>query len=223
MLLVGTRRGWWAGLMLAVWGVLVFAAFNLDDRSSTRLDLAYSPYRDPSAMSEQEAASWAAKLHQMKLFDANVITGGVFGEGPGRGHAETAPNAADDGFITAIAAHWGIAGTVSFVLLYTLFIVVLMGAAARETGAFERTLLTGVAMLVGIPFWLAVLGGIRVIPLTGVATAFAAHGGAKLLATALAVGLAAGISHRRTDEDRYDGALAAPAPQEPTAKGIRIR
>jgi cell division protein FtsW (lipid II flippase) len=223
MLLVGTRRGWWAGLMLVVWGVLVFAAFNLDDRSSTRLALAYSPYRDPSAMTEDQAHRWGASLHQMKLFDANVIAGGVLGEGAGRGHAETAPNAADDGFVTAIAAHWGLAGTLSFVFLYTLFVVQLLGAAARETGAFERTLLTGVAMLVGIPFWLATLGGIRVIPLTGVATAFAAHGGAKLLATALAVGLAAGISHRRTDEDRYQDALAAPPPEGEPAKGIRIR
>lgn len=223
MLLVGTRRGWWAGLMLTVWLVLVVAAFNLDDRSSTRLELAYDPYRDPAAMTEPQAERWAASLHQMKLFDANVISGGLLGEGAGRGHPETAPNAADDGYITAIAAHWGLLGTLSFVLLYTLFIVQLLGAAARETGAFERTLLTGVAMLVGIPFWLATLGGIRVIPLTGVATAFAAHGGAKLLATALAVGLAAGISHRRTDEDRYQEALAPPAPEEAPAKGIRIR
>jgi cell division protein FtsW (lipid II flippase) len=223
MLLVGTRRGWWAGLMMVVWAVLVVAAFNLDDRSSTRLDLAYSPYRDPTPMSEQEANRWAASLHQMKLFDANVLAGGVFGAGAGRGHAETAPNAADDGYITAIAAHWGIAGTLSFVLVYTLLIVQLLGAAARENGAFERTLLTGVAMLVAIPFWLATLGGIRVVPLTGVATAFAAHGGAKLLATALAVGLAAGISHRRTAEDRYEGALAPPSSDPPPTPGVRIR
>src|SRR5690606_24826436 len=34
MLLVGTRREWWAVLMLAVWAVLVIAAFNLDPRSA---------------------------------------------------------------------------------------------------------------------------------------------------------------------------------------------
>ena len=223
MLLVGTRRGWWAGLMLGVWAVLVFAAFRVDERSATRLELAYDPYKDASSMSDEEAERWAAKLHQMKLFDANVTTGGLLGEGPGRGHAETAPNAADDGYITAIATHWGWAGAVSIVLVYTLFIVQLLSAAARETGAFERTLLTGVAMLIGIPFWLATLGGIRLIPLTGVATAFAAHGGAKLLASALAVGLAAGVSHRRAREEMFDEALAAPGTAEPRAKGIRIR
>jgi cell division protein FtsW (lipid II flippase) len=221
MLLVGTRRGWWAGLMLVVWAALVFAAFNVDERSATRLELAYDPYKDASQMSEQEQESWAAKLHQMKLFDANVIEGGLLGEGPGRGHAETAPNAADDGFITAIATHWGWAGAMSLVLLYTLFVVQLLSVAARESGAFERTLVTGVAMLIGIPFWLAALGGIRLIPLTGVATAFAAHGGAKLLASAFAVGLAAGVSHRRAREDIMDEALAPPV-AEPHAKGIRI-
>jgi cell division protein FtsW (lipid II flippase) len=222
MLLVGTRRGWWAGLMLVVWAALVFAAFNVDERSATRLELAYDPYKDASRMTEDQQESWAAKLHQMKLFDANVIEGGLLGQGPGRGHAETAPNAADDGFITAIATHWGWAGAVSLVLLYTLFVVQLLSTAAREPGAFERTLVTGVAMLIGIPFWLATLGGIRLIPLTGVATAFAAHGGAKLLASSLAVGLAAGVSHRRAREDIMDEALAPP-PGEPHAKGIRIR
>lgn len=222
MLLVGTRRGWWAGLMLVVWAALVFAAFNVDERSATRLELAYDPYKDMSQMTEPERNAWAAKLHQMKLFDANVIEGGVLGVGPGRGHAETAPNAADDGFITAIATHWGWAGTMSLVLLYTLFVVQLLSVAARESGAFERTLVTGVAMLIGIPFWLAALGGIRLIPLTGVATAFAAHGGAKLLASAFAVGLAAGVSHRRTREDTMDEALAPPV-GEPHAQGIRIR
>lgn len=222
MLLVGTRRGWWAGLMLVVWAALVFAAFNVDERSATRLELAYDPYKDMSQMTEPERNAWAAKLHQMKLFDANVIEGGLLGEGPGRGHAETAPNAADDGFITAIATHWGWAGAMSLVLLYTLFIVQLLSVAARESGAFERTLVTGVAMLIGIPFWLAALGGIRLIPLTGVATAFAAHGGAKLLASAFAVGLAAGVSHRRAREDIMDEALAPPV-GEPHAQGIRIR
>lgn len=222
MLLVGTRRGWWAGLMLVVWAALVFAAFNVDERSATRLELAYDPYKNPAQMTQDEQEHWAAKLHQMKLFDANVIEGGLLGEGPGRGHAETAPNAADDGFITAIATHWGLLGTVSLVLLYTLFIVQLLSTAARESGAFERTLVTGVAMLIGIPFWLATLGGIRLIPLTGVATAFAAHGGAKLLASAFAVGLAAGVSHRRAREEIMDEALGPPV-AEPHAKGIRIR
>lgn len=221
MLLVGTRRGWWAGLMMGVWAILVLAAFNLDDRSQTRLALAIEPYRDLSVMTEPEAEAWAAKVHQIKLFDANVLAGGVFGAGPGRGHAETAPNAADDGFITAIAAQWGWLGALALVLLYTAFLIQMLGVALRERSAFERSLVTGLAMLIAIPFWLATLGGVRAIPLTGVAAAFAAHGGAKLLASALAVGVIAGISHRRAEADRLasmerpDGDLSE--------QGVRIR
>lgn len=221
MLLVATRRGWWAGLMLVVWTALVFAAFRLDTRSATRLDLAYDPYHDLSAMSVSEAEAWAAKVYQIKLFDQNVLAGGVWGAGPGRGHPETAPNAADDGFITLLAAEWGWFGNVALVLVYTLFLVHLLAVASRERGAFERALVTGIAMLIGIPFWLATLGGIRVIPLTGVAAAFTASGGAKLLASALAVGLVAGISHRRSEEERLQGVLAAP--QARTADGVRVR
>ncbi|MDQ3555667.1 MAG: FtsW/RodA/SpoVE family cell cycle protein [Gemmatimonadota bacterium] len=220
MLLVGTRRGWWAGLMLAVWAVLVIAAFSLDPRSSNRLELAYDLYRDHTAMSASEQERWAATVYQIKLFDANVLAGGLLGSGPGQGHGETAPNAADDGYITLLAAQWGWVGNVAIVLLYTLFLVQMLAAAARERGAFERTLITGVATLIGIPFWLATLGGIRVIPLTGVAAAFAASGGAKLLASALAVGLVAGISHRREEQDRLDDALAAP---DAAPHGIQIR
>ncbi|HEX2186155.1 MAG TPA: FtsW/RodA/SpoVE family cell cycle protein, partial [Chloroflexota bacterium] len=221
MLLVGTRRGWWGAALMVVWLAMIAVVFNLDERSQTRAQLAYNPYRDLSAMDSAQAQRWADKVHQIKLFDANVLEGGLLGEGPGRGHGETAPNAADDGFFTLMAAQWGWAGTVTLVLVYTYFLVELLSAALRERGAFERTLVTGLAMLIGVPFWLAALGDVRVIPLTGVAAAFAAHGGAKLLASAFAVGVIAGISHRRAQEERMEGALAPP-PEETGAEGVRI-
>jgi cell division protein FtsW (lipid II flippase) len=219
MLLVGTRRGWWAGLMLAVWAVLVMAAFSLDGRSSTRLALAYSPYRPLAEMTEPEAERWAASVHQIKLFDANVLAGGLFGRGPGRGHAETAPNAADDGYITAVAAQYGLIGTLGFVLVYTMFLIQMIAVGIRERGAFERTLVIGLALLIAIPFWLATLGGLRVVPLTGVAAAFAAHGGAKLLAAAASVGVIAAISHNREESEAL---TAHTAPRGEPEQGVRI-
>ncbi|MQA89564.1 MAG: hypothetical protein GEU90_04950 [Gemmatimonas sp.] len=222
MLLVGTRREWWAGLMLGVWVVLVVAAFNLDTRSQTRLQLAIDPYRDLSTMTVPEAESWAAAMHQFKLFDANILAGGIFGEGPGRGHAETAPNAADDGYITTIAAQWGLLGTLSLVLLYSALIVELLSVAVRERSAFERSLVTGLAMLLAIPFWMSALGGVRAVPLTGVATAFAASGGAKLLASSFAIGIVAAISHRRVEADRLEAAGES-MHARPEEQGVQIR
>jgi cell division protein FtsW (lipid II flippase) len=219
MLLVGTRRSWWAGLMMVVWTVLVVAAFSLDERSATRLGLAYHPYRDLTEMTADQAQRWAASVHQIKLFDANVLAGGLWGRGPGRGHAETAPNAADDGYITLVAAQYGFFGTLSFVALYTLFLIQMLSVAVRERGAFERTAATGLALLIAIPFWLATLGGLRVIPLTGVAAAFAAHGGAKLLAASLSVGLVAGLSHRRAEEERL---MHGEAGRELPDQGVRV-
>ncbi|MBW3628389.1 MAG: FtsW/RodA/SpoVE family cell cycle protein [Gemmatimonadetes bacterium] len=223
MLLVGTRRAWWGGLMLVIWAGLVLLAFSVDERSQTRLALSKNPYLDLSAMTEPQREEWAAKVHQIKLFDANVLAGGLFGEGPGRGHAETAPNAADDGYITTVAAQWGLLGAIGFVLVYTAFVIQMLAVAVRERSAFERSLVTGLAMLIAIPFWLSALGGIRVVPLTGVAAAFAAHGGAKLLASAVGVGIIAGISHRRAVEERLR-ATADPAPEELLSEqGVRIR
>ncbi len=224
MLLVGTRRGWWAGLMLGVWALLVFAAFSTDPRSIQRLNLAYQPYQDLESLPAQQAQRWGERANfQIKLFDANILEGGLLGEGAGRGHPETAPNAADDGYITTIAAHWGLAGAVALVLVYTYFIMQMLGVAVREPGAFERTLATGLALLIGIPFWLATLGGVRVIPLTGVVAAFAAHGGSKLLAASISVGIIAGLSHRRTEEERLEHALATPVESgETAATGVRI-
>lgn len=221
MLLVGTRRGWWAALLLVVWGALVFAVFQTDTRSQIRAGLAYHPYRPLATMAPPEQQRWADKLHQIKLFDANVLEGDWLGEGPGRGHGETAPNAADDGFFTLIAAQWGWTGGVALVLVYTLFLVELFSVAVRERGAFERTAVTGLAMLIAVPFWLAALGDMRVIPLTGVAAAFAAHGGAKLLASAFGVGIIAGISHKRTAEDRLGHVLDAPDDRA-EAEGVRV-
>jgi cell division protein FtsW (lipid II flippase) len=222
MLLVGTRRGWWAALLLVVWIGLVMLVFRTDTRSQIRAGLAYHPYRELSTMAPPEQQRWADKVHQIKLFDANVLAGDWLGDGPGRGHGETAPNAADDGFFTLIAAQWGWAGGVALVLVYTVFLVELLTAAVRERGAFERCIVTGLSMLIGVPFWLAALGDMRVIPLTGVAAAFAAHGGAKLLASAFCVGVIAGISHRRTEETRMAEVLAPPD-ERAEAEGIRVR
>jgi cell division protein FtsW (lipid II flippase) len=77
------------------------------------------------------------------------------------------------------------------------------------------------AMLIGIPFWLTTLAGVRVIPLTGVAAAFAAHGGAKLIASSIAVGIVAAVSHRRAEAQRLDEAVAG-AGGEPLDQGVRV-
>ena len=222
MLLVSTRRKWWAALMLVVWMGLVTAAFNLDPRSANRLQLMLDPYRDLSTMTTEEGTAWAARMHQFKLFDANILAGGLLGEGAGRGHAETAPNAADDGYITTISAHWGLAGALTIVLLYAVLIIEILGIAVRERSAFERSLIAGLAMLLAIPFWMAALGGIRAVPLTGVATAFAANGGAKLIASSAVIGIIAAVSHRRTEVDRLVASADA-LHASPEEQGIRIR
>src|SRR5690606_19343734 len=113
-------------------------------------------------------------------------------------------------------------GALSLVLLYTALILHILGIAAKERSAFERSLVTGIAMLLAIPFWMAALGGIRAVPLTGVATAFAASGGAKLIASSLAIGIVAAISHRRAEADRLEAAGESlhGAPEE---QGVRIR
>ncbi|HET6762220.1 MAG TPA: hypothetical protein VFH27_01080, partial [Longimicrobiaceae bacterium] len=120
MLLVGTRRGWWALLLLVVWGGMAYEVFQHDDRSQIRFELAYHPYKPLDSFADEPAREkWAGKLHQMKLFDANVLAGDLLGQGAGRGHGETAPNSADDGYITLFAAQWGLLGGVALVLLYT--------------------------------------------------------------------------------------------------------
>ncbi|HUE97280.1 MAG TPA: FtsW/RodA/SpoVE family cell cycle protein, partial [Longimicrobiaceae bacterium] len=127
-----------------------------------------------------------------------------------------------DGYITTIAAHWGLFGALALVLVYTAFILQLLNVAVRERSAFERSLVTGMAMLLAIPFWMAALGGVRAVPLTGVATGFGAHGGAKLLASSIAVGVVMAISHRRTDSDRL-AAAADSLHASPGEQGVRIR
>ena len=145
----------------------------------------------------------------------------LVGDGAGRGHGETAPNAADDGFVTLFAAQWGWAGGVALAALYTLFLVRMLTVAARERAAFGRALAVGLTMLLALPFWMAFLGGVRVVPLTGVAAAFVAHGGAKLLASALAVGWVAALSHRQALADAWEPTAAPPG--ESGAVGVRVR
>lgn len=195
MLIVGTRQRWWILLMGVVWVLLVAVAFRYDERSATRLHLAYQPYTVPTGADSMDASRWAGKVYQIKLFDANVLAGGFFGKGPGQGHGETAPNAADDGFMTLFAADWGVLGAFSLMATYTWLLLTIVLSAGREPGAFKRSLVVGIAMLIGVPFWLSSLAAVHILPLTGVAMAFVAHGGSKLLATSFALGLIAATSH----------------------------
>jgi serine/threonine protein phosphatase PrpC len=215
MLLAGTRRSWWAGLMLAVWAVLVSspsASTTARDAARARIE----PYPDVAQMTEPEAERWAARNHQIKLFDANILAGGLT-SARGRAAAtrrrrRTPPTTATSPPSPRSGAGSGPWRSSALHRLRDPDARV----AVRERSAFERSLVTGLAMLIAIPFWLATLGGIRVIPLTGVAAAFAAHGGAKLLATAAAVGLIAGISHRRAEEERLPcGRRAGEHPRRP--------
>lgn len=206
MLVVGTRQRWWAGVIAAIWAALIVAAFSFDGRSADRLELAYHLYAPRRSLEQVDAAKrWGELVYQPKLFDGNVLVGGVMGAGAGQGHGESAPNAADDGFVTLFAAQWGLVGGIVLCVVYTAFLIELLVVAAREPSGFDRSLVTGLTMLLATPFWLATLGGIRVVPLTGVAAAFVANGGAKLLAAAFSVGVIAGTSHRQRQRARAIG------------------
>lgn len=213
MLVVGTRQRWWIALMGVAWLALVVIAFRYDERSSTRLQLAYQTYSVPTGADSINIGRWASKVHQIKLFDANILAGGFLGRGPGRGHGETAPNAADDGFMTLFAADWGVLGAFSLMVTYTWLLIAMMNSAAQDPGAFKRSLAAGIALLIAAPFWWSSLAAVHVLPLSGVATAFIAHGGSKLLSASFAIGLIAAISHEAALQSRRPSADNPPIRQ----------
>ena len=217
MLLVGTRQKWW-GLMLPVWLAFCVAAYVAHPRVKERVDTWRDPYgarhsalgarhsalgaRHSALPSSDGRVPSAENSYQRALFDLNLIEGGWTGAGPGRGHGEVAPNAADDGFATLFAAQFGFVGCLALVLLYALLLARGFRVASGERAIFERTLAVGLTMLVGAPFWTAFLGGVGALPLTGLSAAFVAHGGTKLLASAGAMGVLAALSERRETRSR---------------------
>ena len=128
-----------------------------------------------------------------------LASGGVFGEGLGKGLPTVVPAAHTDFIFTAIGEELGLAGTLAVLVAYILLIFrgyhIALSVPGRFRG-FEQLMAVGLTTILAVQTFIIVGGNLRLIPLTGITLPFVSYGGSSVLMNFLIVGLLLRISVR---------------------------
>jgi len=144
-----------------------------------------------------------------------MASGGLFGTGLGQGYPNKVYAASSDFIIASFAEEIGLIGLLALLCIYLIIVVRGLRTAVVLRDGFGKLLVTGIAFTVAIQCFVVVGGVTRLIPLTGLAMPFLAHGGSALMTNWIIIGLLLRIS----DSARRP-ATADPLPSDDFLKTI---
>ena len=117
-------------------------------------------------------------------------TGGLGGEGLGRGRPDFIRRGVETDFIfSALGEELGFVGGLAILLLFALLVARGLHIALRARDPFGTLLATGLTVIVGLQTFLIIGGVTRLIPLTGITLPFVSYGGSSLLANFVLIAL----------------------------------
>ena len=117
-------------------------------------------------------------------------TGGLGGQGLGRGRPDFIQRGVETDFIfAAFGEELGFVGTLALLTLFALLVARGFHIALRSRDPFGTLLATGLTVIVGLQTFLIVGGVTRLIPLTGITLPFVSYGGSSLLANFVLIAL----------------------------------
>ena len=128
----------------------------------------------------------------------SFLHGGWFGRGPGEGTVKDVLPDSHTDFIFAVAAEEY--GLIACLILLTLFaFIVLRGLskASQESNGFIRHAVAGLMMLFGLQTLINMSVNVGLLPAKGMTLPFISYGGSSLLAIALTMGFALGLTRKR--------------------------
>jgi len=193
----------WIGALVATAVAGLVAAYFLVPHVASRIDRFLDPASGDTYQADRSLDSF---LH-----------GGWFGRGPGEGTVKDVLPDSHTDFIFAVAAEEY--GLIACLILLTLFaFVVLRGLskASQEPDGFIRHAVAGLIMLFGLQTLINMAVNVGLLPAKGMTLPFISYGGSSLLAMALTMGFALGLTRKRPRA----GQIRHPAragPEEETA------
>ena len=187
MLVVGTGRiGYLLYGVLAAAGVgyLVLELFLHGQR---RIHAWQTPFDDPTG------DGW-----QILQGLTGMYSGGLWGEGFGRGNPEYTPIAESDFIYSVIGEELGFIGCSLVVVFFLIFFARGLLIADRTRPSFGVLLCAGLITVIATQTFLNIGGVTKFIPLTGITLPFISQGGSSLLAAFVSLGLVLAISDGET-------------------------
>ncbi len=223
MLVVGTGR-----IGYLVYGLLGAAGFgylilSLFFHGQRRIQAWLSPFDDPTG------GGW-----QVLQGLSGMYSGGLWGEGFGRGNPEYTPIAESDFIYSVIGEELGFVGCALVLLFFLLFFERCLRIASLSASPFGRLLCAGLTTVIATQTFLNVGGVTKLIPLTGITLPFISQGGSSLVTAFASLGLILAISDGGTVQARgpgktaasrraRDGARPKPARRSRSRKGVSPR
>lgn len=123
-----------------------------------------------------------------------ISSGGLSGAGIGYGQAHRIPEVQSDFSFTAVCEEMGFVGGLALILAYAALIVRCLKIASATSNVYRKTLVTGIAALIGVQSFLIICGNLGGIPLTGITLPLVSYGGSALLVNFLMIGIVLRIS-----------------------------
>jgi cell division protein FtsW (lipid II flippase) len=117
-------------------------------------------------------------------------TGGIAGEGLGRGRPDLIRRGVETDFIfSAFGEELGMLGGLAILMLFAVLVARGFHVALRARDPFMTLLATGLTVIVGFQTFIIVGGVTRLIPLTGITLPFVSYGGSSILANFVLIAL----------------------------------
>ncbi len=212
MLAVGTGRiGYllYGALAAAGAGYLALKFFLHGQR---RIHAWLNPFDDPTG------GGW-----QILQGLTGMFSGGLWGEGFGRGNPEYTPIAESDFIYSVIGEELGFVGCAVVVVFFLIFFERCLRIADRTRSAFGMLLCTGLVTVITIQTFVNIGGVTKFIPLTGITLPFISQGGSSLLVVFVSLGLILAISDGEVVQTRRKRARTNAPPGNPRTKATPTR
>jgi cell division protein FtsW len=184
MLYVAIGRGGYVAVGTALFLAGGVVSYLLFSHVRVRVELWLNPWVDPQGRSYQIAQALYA-----------LASGGLIGEGLGKGYPLYVPAVHTDFPFVALAEEAGLGAAIGLLMLYALLAVRGLQLALRARLPFNRLLATGLTSVLAIQTMVIVGGDLKLIPLTGVTLPFVSYGGSSLLANFAILGVLLRMSH----------------------------
>ena len=179
MLYISTGKPVFIGIGLAVVAVTGLIAYYLHlGVFDVRVDMWLNPWNNSHPYGMQLGqALWG------------LGSGGIWGSGLGLGQPALMPRSGSDLIFAALGEELGLVGSLFMIALFAILITRSFRIAAHARTDFDRLLITGVSILLGLQTIIILFGVLGLTPLTGVTLPFVSYGKTSIITSFFMMGL----------------------------------
>ncbi len=140
---------------------------------------------------------------QVDVAHEAIVSGGVFGKGPGEGTVKLIlPDSHTDFVFSVAAEEFGIILCMGIMLIFAFVVMRGLKVAMKEHDAFTRYAVAGLVIQFGLQSIINMCVNLQLMPAKGMTLPFISYGGSSLVATAVGCGMVLALTRTRPERLR---------------------